>query len=458
MQTDQRRAYETLAGPAMKEQGEQWQQLETLFHQALQRAPKDRMEFLDVACGGNKALRRELESLLATHEAGGSLLENPATDLAAEWAQANRPRPAPQNSQPELMPQTLGPYQILSQLGKGGMGEVYLAEDTRLRRKVALKLLPAEFTNRRERLRRFEMEALAASATNHPNIITIYEIGRIDATQFISTEFVEGKTLRWIMNNWRLELREVLDIAIQVASALAAAHTAGIRHRDIKPENIMVRPDGLVKVLDFGLAKLADPPTILTDANATTAAEINTQPGMVMGTAQYMSPEQARGLTVDHRTDIFSLGVVLYEMAAGRAPFGGDALIEVLAAIAHRIPTSLTTLAPEMPARLEQIVNRALSKDREQRYQQAAELLAELKDLKQDLELEAHLARVTASGKHNLVETPMPSGNPPKSSPPARILRGWMRNFLQPLIHYCKSRFSRKDGASLSFNSGEAKR
>jgi serine/threonine-protein kinase len=368
---------------------EQWRLIEALFHQALELAPKDRAAFLASACAADPAWRREVESLLATHEAGGSLLETPASDLAAEWSQANRP----QSPQPIKL-EVIGPYQILSLLGKGGMGEVYLAEDTRLRRKVALKLLPAEFTNRKERLRRFELEARAASATNHPNIITIYEIGRIDTAHFIATEYVEGQTLRRLMNARRLELREVLDVAIQIASALSAAHAAGIRHRDIKPENVMVRPDGLVKVLDFGLAKLAEPPTFLTNADATTVAEANTASGMVVGTVQYMSPEQARGLEVDHRTDIFSLGVVLYELTTGRVPFDGGAIIEVMAAIAHRAHAPLAQVAPGTPARLEKIINHALRKDREQRYQSVTELLSELKDFKQELELEARLERI----------------------------------------------------------------
>ena len=371
-------------------QTDRWRQIESLFHQALERAPKDRDLFLAMACDADVALRKEVESLLASQQKSDGLLEEPAADLAAEWAQASRQATGRTEN---LKQQAIGPYQILSKLGKGGMGEVYLAEDSRLRRKVALKLLPVEISNRKDRLRRLKIEAQAASATNHPNIITIYEIGVENSVHFLATEFVEGQTLRKLLTSRELELGEALDIAIQIAGALSAAHAAGVRHRDIKPENIMVRPDGLVKVLDFGLAKLEEPRAMMADSSATTFVDANTMPGMVMGTAQYMSPEQARGLDVDHRTDIFSLGVVLYEMVTGDAPFTGDEIIEVMAAIAHRQPTPLSKLAPKAPAQLEKIVNQALQKDRDQRYPNAAELVTDLKELKQELEAKAWLAR-----------------------------------------------------------------
>jgi serine/threonine protein kinase len=371
-------------------QTDRWRQIENLFHQALERPPHERDLFLAMECGADAALRKEVESLLASQQKGGGVLEAPATDLAAEWSQASQQS---KGRTEKLKQQAIGPYQILSKLGKGGMGEVYLAEDNRLRRKVALKLLPAEITNRKEHLRRFKVEAQAASATNHPNIITIYEIGQAGEIHFLATEFVEGQTLRKLLTTRELEIVESLDIAIQVAGALAAAHSAGVRHRDIKPENIMIRPDGLVKVLDFGLAKLDEPRASMADSNATTFVEVNTTPGMVMGTAHYMSPEQTRGQSLDHRTDIFSLGIVLYEMATGDTPFTGDAVIEVMAAVAHHEPVALTKLAPKAPAGLEQIVNRALRKDREQRYQNAADFQANLKELKQELEIKAWLAK-----------------------------------------------------------------
>jgi len=384
---------------------DRWQRIETVFHQALELAQEERAKFIAARCAADAALQQEVESLLATHEAGGNLLDKAASDLAAEWSQIGQ-------RQSQLKLDSLGHYQILSQLGKGGMGEVFLAKDTRSDRNVALKVLPAEFTNRKERLGRFALEAHAASATNHPNIITIYEIGRIDSTHFIAAEFVEGRTLRWLMNRREFDLREVLDIVIQIANALAAAHSSGIRHRDIKPENIMVRPDGVVKVLDFGLAKLAEPLTIPTDGNAVTVAEINTEPGVVLGTAQYMSPEQARSLGIDHRTDIFSLGVVLYEMVAGQAPFDGDVTIEILAAVAHREPQPLRRFAPGTPECMEQIVSRALRKNRDERYQNAAEMIADLKQFKQELELEAQKGNVyTAALRQTAAELHTTAGN-----------------------------------------------
>jgi serine/threonine protein kinase len=230
----------------------------------------------------------------------------------------------------------LGRYEVRSQLGAGGMGEVYLAQDTKLDRKVALKILPADVAAHPDRMKRFVREAKAASALNHPNIITIHEIDETDSINFIATEFIDGDTLRQRMRNAPLKLGEVLDVSIQIASALAAAHGAGIVHRDIKPENIMLRQDGIVKVLDFGLAKLTErlPPDSV-DTEAPTS--LKTDPGTVVGTAIYMSPEQARGMSVDARTDIFSLGVLLYEMVAGRLPFEGSTSSEVLGSILGEI-------------------------------------------------------------------------------------------------------------------------
>src|SRR5712691_5441757 len=293
----------------------------------------------------------------------------------------------------------LGRYQIRSPIGKGGMGEVYLAYDSSLRRQVAIKLLPAEFTQNKLRLSRFEREAYAASSLNHPNILTIYEIGELEGHHFIATEYIEGESLRQHMARSRMELREVLDVTSQVASALSAAHQAGIVHRDIKPENIMVRKDGLVKVLDFGLAKLADETEVAakqpeTDAEAPTKTKVvNTEPGVVMGTASYMSPEQARGLGVDERTDIWSLGVMLYEMVAGRLPFEGATTTDVLTMILHREPPSLLLHRSDVPAELERIVEKALTKEKEERYKLAKELSVDLKRLKQRLEMEAELER-----------------------------------------------------------------
>ena len=288
-----------------------------------------------------------------------------------------------------------GHYEIRALLGQGGMGEVYLAHDSRLRRQVAIKLLPAEFTENKDRLSRFEREAYAASSLNHPNILTIYEIGEEQGHHFIATEYVEGESLRQRIARSPMELKETLAIVSQVADALAAAHDAGIVHRDIKPENVMLRLDGYVKVLDFGLAKLANEsskPEVAPEASTMTRV-LKTDPGVVMGTASYMSPEQARASEVDARTDIWSLGVVLYEMVAGRLPFEGGTTTDVLATILHREPPSLLLYSRDVPGELERIVEKALTKKREERYQLARELSLDLKRLKQRVELDAELER-----------------------------------------------------------------
>ena len=296
--------------------------------------------------------------------------------------------------------QTIGHYQILSRLGTGGMGEVYLALDTKLDRKVALKVLPADVASHQDRMHRFIQEAKTASALNHPNIITIHEIDQTDSIHFIATEYIDGATLRQRMREAPMKLVEVLDVAIQVAGALSAAHTAGIIHRDIKPENIMVRRDAIVKVLDFGLAKLTEresPDSV--DAEAPTRAVVRTEPGVVMGTAVYMSPEQARGVRVDARTDIFSLGVLIYEMVAGRLPFEGSNTNEIIASIlSDKDPLPLTRYTRQVPSELERIVEKALRKDREQRYQIVKDMLLDLKSLKQRQQVESELERSRPPG------------------------------------------------------------
>jgi eukaryotic-like serine/threonine-protein kinase len=283
-----------------------------------------------------------------------------------------------------------GYYEIIRQLGAGGMGEVFLAEDSRLRRKIALKVLPENIARDKDRLRRFEQEAFAASALNHPNILTIYEFGAENGIHFLATEFVEGETLRERQRREPLTLREVLDVAAQVASALNAAHSAGIVHRDIKPENVMIRDDGLVKVLDFGLAKLTEKKTEPLDSEGETRAQVKTSPGMVMGTAAYMSPEQARGKETDARSDIWSLGVLLYEMLAGQQPFTGETTTDTLAAILHREPAPL---AEKTPPELARIIRKALQKDKDERYQTSKDLWIDLKNLKRELELAEEIER-----------------------------------------------------------------
>ncbi len=283
----------------------------------------------------------------------------------------------------------LGRYEIRSQLGVGGMGEVYLAQDTKLQRTVALKILPASVAADRQRMRRFIQEARAASGLNHPNILTIHEVEQIDSIHLIATEFIDGVTLRRQLNAGRMETAEALDISVQIASALSAAHAAGIIHRDIKPENIMLRSDGIVKVLDFGLAKLSERVDSgqKVDAEAATKVLVQTEPGIMMGTTAYMSPEQARGRDLDERTDVFSLGVVIYEILSGRAPFAGETASDVIAAILKTEPSALTNDENEIPRELERIVRKCLEKDRERRYSSARELLVDLKNLKREFEV-----------------------------------------------------------------------
>jgi serine/threonine protein kinase len=265
-------------------------------------------------------------------------------------------------------------YRLLAPLGAGGMGEVYLAEDTKLGRKVALKLLPEEFTCDAGRVRRFEQEARAASALNHPNILTIFDIGEANGGRYIATEFIDGQTLRERLNGDRLSPQAAVDIASQIAAALAAAHEAGIVHRDIKPENVMLRRDGIVKVLDFGLAKLTEQRPAAVDSQAPTIAKVNTDPGTVLGTVGYMSPEQVRGQEADHRADIFSFGVILYEMLSDRRAFSGDSAVEVMNAILKEEPPEFGETNTKISPQLEKIVRRCLEKKPERRFQSASDL------------------------------------------------------------------------------------
>lgn len=304
----------------------------------------------------------------------------------------------------ELLPgSTLAHYRIVSKIGEGGMGEVYLAQDTKLDRKVALKILPADVAAHPDRMKRFVQEARAASSLNHPNIITIHEIGETASGHFIGTEFIDGETLRERMSRGGVELSDTLDIVVQVASALTAAHGAGIVHRDIKPENIMLRRDGIVKVLDFGLAKLVEQTPL--DAEAETRMQVRTQAGVIVGTAAFMSPEQARGQEVDARSDIWSLGCVLYEMLTRQQPFGGDTTTDVLANIIHREPPSILIRCPDAPAELERIIIRAVCKNKPERYQTANEFLADLKQLQKRLEFEAELERSSSPDKKTEAQT-----------------------------------------------------
>ena len=375
---------------------ERWQQASRILESVLERAADQRAAYLDEVCANDDGLRREVESLLAASERAGSLLDSPAMEMAAPLFV--------NDSVESMLGQSIGRYKIVAALGAGGMAEVYLAHDTRLGRKIALKLLPAHFTTDKDRLRRFEQEAHAASTLSHPNVCVIHEVGETESGRhYIAMEYVEGVTLRQHRARTRLTLTEALDVAIQVASALAAAHAAGIVHRDIKPENIMVRSDGIIKVLDFGLAKLTEQRQTI-DSEVATRALVQTDTGMVMGTTAYMSPEQARGLPVDARTDIWSLGVVLYEMLAGRPPFEGETASDLIAAILKTEPPPLTFYGPEVPSELEHIAGKALQKDREARYQTAGDLLNDLKEIKQELEFQAKLERSTQPEAHDQVK------------------------------------------------------
>jgi serine/threonine protein kinase len=357
---------------------DQWQKVESVLQEALDRPPGDRVSFLDEACAGDDELLKEANSLIDAYENAGNFIEEPALTQDAHLLLGD--------DVTGKLGSRIGPYKIISRLGAGGMGEVYLAEDERLGRLVALKILPVYFASDETRLRRFQREARAASALNHPNILTIHEVGEIEGVYFIATEFIDGATIRQLLVESELSLDEILDIAEQVASALAAAHAAGIVHRDIKPENVMRRSDGLVKILDFGIAKLMESqPADYGDEPQ--AAGAHTEAGLVMGTVNYMSPEQARGLQVDERTDIWSLGVVVYEMLGRRLPFKAGTRMDTLVAILDRDPPSLSEVASSyygLSPRLEQIVNRCLHKSAADRFQTAKELLVGLKGLRQE--------------------------------------------------------------------------
>ncbi|MCI0387911.1 MAG: protein kinase [Acidobacteria bacterium] len=372
-----------------------WKQIKEIYDRALDLSREEREGFVVEACAGDADLRREVESLLAAHEDAGTFLQSPAVEAAAREIVADEFTStviAILPAAPQLIGQELANYRIVSLLGKGGMGEVYLAEDTRLHRKVALKLLASQFTNDADRVRRFEREARAVSALNHPSIVTIFDIGQAGGLWFMATEFIEGRTLRQVLaEGGPLQLPEVFRIVGQIADALQAAHDVRIIHRDIKPDNVMLRRDGYVKVLDFGLAKVSEMHSESEPSGASLSSL--TEAGTVMGTVSYMSPEQARGLEVDERTDIFSLGVVIYEMITGRRPFEGATASDVIASILRSEPPPLTQYTPEAPDELEQIVAKVLAKKQEERYQSVKDLTLDLKSLAQEIELRALLSR-----------------------------------------------------------------
>ncbi|HEY8204597.1 MAG TPA: protein kinase [Pyrinomonadaceae bacterium] len=363
---------------------ETYQRIQVLLQSALAHEPDKRSAFLDQACEGDESLRSQVASLLISSERAGDFLESPAVEIAAQLVTDHQAK--------LTKGQALGNYTVVSHLGSGGMGEIYLAEDTRLNRKVALKLLPSFLTKHGERLRRFEQEARAVSAVNHPNILTIYEVCRFDSVDFIVSEFIDGETLRRIMTRGPMSVLDALGVGAQVCAALAAVHEAGVIHRDIKPENIMIRRDGYVKVLDFGIAKL-NQLSEKTDLDA--ATKVKTNPGMMLGTVSYMSPEQARGQDVDARADIWSLGVVLYEMVSGRVPFEGATISHVLVSIQDQAPAPLAQPPGEFADKFERIVLKTLAKDKTERYQTASELFQDLKKLEKEIEFKSELERVS---------------------------------------------------------------
>ena len=315
---------------------------------ALEHEPRQRQAFLREACAGDEALRQEVESLLAHQPQAESFIEAPALEVAAKGMAQNRAQ--------SLVGRQVGPYKIHSLLGVGGMGEVYLAQDPRLDRAIALKILPTELASDPDRIRRFIREAKAASGLKHPNVATIYEIGKSDEFHFIAMEYVEGQTLADKISGRPLPIAEIVDIGIQVADALDEAHRKGITHRDIKPANLMLTSREQVKILDFGLAKVTRPEGQALGSDISTV--VKTETGVVMGTVQYMSPEQVLGKEVDHRTDIFSLGVVLYEMATGRLPFTGTSSSETMDRVLHGQPEAIARFNYNVPAELERIIRK----------------------------------------------------------------------------------------------------
>ena len=367
-----------------------FQTIEEIFRAALDQEPDQMSAFLDKACEGDEVLRRKVEALLSfTSNEQAASLKRQLLVLPRKSFKIGQADP--------LVDRTIGHYKISESIGTGGMGEVYLATDITAGRKAALKLLPLRFTGDAERLKRFQQEARAVVGLNHPNILTVYEIGEDHSTHYIASELIEGETLRQRLASGRMQLSEAVDVAFQVASALAAAHQAGIVHRDIKPENIMLRPDGYVKVLDFGIAKLAEEKLPATMPRDEALLLVETNLGSILGTVRYMSPEQARGAHVDKGTDIWSLGVVLYEMVTGHAPFTGDTPKEVMSAILETEPPPLTNYVAHPPAELQQIISKALRKDCEQRYRSAHELLESLKHLRHNMEVDVELQRSSAA-------------------------------------------------------------
>jgi len=377
---------------------ERWQQVSRIFKSAISLDGEARAAYVAGQCGVDESLRVEVEKLIQSHQRASE--ENFIDGAAVEAGAALLIVDDENGPQPSLNKgQQFGSYVILNPLGAGGMGEVYLARDSRLDRTVALKVLSPDVSSDKRRMQRFWQEAKIASSLNQPNILTIFEFGEVEGLTFLATEFIDGETLRDHINDKRLKLAEILDIAIQVLAALDAAHEARIVHRDIKPENVMIRRrDHVVKVLDFGLAKATEKRlSVLTEQESEAATEFKTAPHTVMGTVNYMSPEQAQAHAVDERTDIWSTGVMIYEMVSGLMPFKGATTSHTIVQILEKDPVPLTRFTQRRaPEELQRIVSKALAKSPDERYQTAKDMLIDLRNLKKRLDVEAEIDRTSS--------------------------------------------------------------
>ena len=378
---------------------ERWHEISRIFKSALSVDPEARAALIEEQCGTDESLRKQVEDLVESHQRASAeaFIAGAAADDAAGLVVNDEEEQEGRSGLEEG--QTFGSYLILGTLGAGGMGEVYLAKDLRLDRTVALKILPPEVAGDQRRMQRFRQEAKVASSLNQPNILTIFEFGEVDSRDFLAAEYVDGETLRDLTRRLQLKLSEILDISIQILAALEAAHEAKIVHRDMKPENVMIRRrDRIVKVLDFGLAKVTETTSSsVAGTKSEAATEFKTAPGSVMGTVKYMSPEQAQGLHVDERTDIWSAGVMIYEMVAGTVPFRGMTSSHTVVQIIEKDPLPLTQLQNvNVPAELQRIVSKSMAKNADERYQSTKDMLIDLRYLKKEVDREAEIQRSTA--------------------------------------------------------------